>query len=315
MRYVEVGVEAQLSETAADPSNRLQQLVARSAKARVNALRRTEQLLSTRLPFRAQRAPGLLGERRWRLRRARARALDVGEHESCARAGHGHVHQPAHLCNMGVARICRQLLGEQRIGDRLDRTGARSGDPRRLQAKHEDALELVSGRSRHRHHAHPAGSPLAVVAIVAILQSGLGDRRHVAGKLPRCRLGRAPHEGRSQLGEAREADQPLDDVGLGGEELLAADAETLDQAVDKEVRARGVERRCRRTVQLEKPQHPLTRFRGQLRRLRRGRQGRDHVQLSPPRDLRAAGEVDRSQLDRWPRQSPHGGTRVGRVHE
>ena len=51
----------------------------------------------------------------------------------------------------------------------------------------------------------------------------------------------------------------------------------------------------------------VARLRRDLRRLQRGGERGDHVELAPARDLRAAREVDRLQLDRRPRQRAHDG--------
>ena len=80
---------------------------------------------------------------------------------------------------------------------------------------------------------------------VVLAQPGLGDRAQRARELARRGLRRAPHEVAGQLAEARERAQPLDDVGLGGEELLAAQPEPLDQPVHEEVGARACRARRR----------------------------------------------------------------------
>jgi hypothetical protein len=51
-------------------------------------------------------------------------------------------------------------------------------------------------------------------------------------------------------------------------------------------------------VQLQEAEDPLARLGRQLRRLGRSDQRADHVELAPARDLHAAREVDRPQLDR-----------------
>ena len=126
-----------------------------------------------------------------------------------------------------------------------------------------------------------------------VVQAGLGDRRHVAGEVAPGRLRRAPHVGGGQVAEARERDEPLDDVGLRGEELLAAQPEAVDEPVHEEVGARGVQRARGRAVQLEEAEDALARLGRQLRRLGRGDQRADHVELAPARDLHAARDVDR----------------------
>ena len=65
-------------------------------------------------------------------------------------------------------------------------------------------------------------------------------------------------------------------------------------------------------VELEEGEDALARLGRQLRRLGRGDERADHVELAPPRDLDAAREVDRAQLDRRPRERAHHGAGVGR---
>ena len=70
-----------------------------------------------------------------------------------------------------------------------------------------------------------------------------------------------------------------------------------------------------RAVQLQEHADPLARLRRHLRRLGRGGERGDHVELAPPGDLRAARDVDRAQLDRRPRERPHDGAGVGGIGE
>ena len=60
---------------------------------------------------------------------------------------------------------------------------------------------------------------------------------------------------------------------------------------------------------------PFARLGRHLRRLGRGRQARDQVELAPARDLDHAREVRLAQLDRRPRERAHDGGRVLRVDE
>ena len=144
------------------------------------------------------------------------------------------------------------------------------------------------------------GRPALLVA-----QAGLGHRGDRAGELARRRLRRAAHVRGRELAEARERDEPLDDVGLRGEELAPAQPEAVDQAVDEDVGPRRVERGRGRAVELEEAEDPLARLGRQLRRLGRGDERADHVELAPPRDLHAAREVDRAQLDRRAGERAH----------
>ena len=77
----------------------------------------------------------------------------------------------------------------------------------------------------------------------------------------------------------------------------------------------GVERAGGRAVELEEAEDALARLGRQLRRLGRGDERADHVELAPARDLHAAREVDRAQLDRRARQRAHDGAGVAGVDE
>ena len=131
-----------------------------------------------------------------------------------------------------------------------------------------------------------------------LAQAGLRHRRDVAGELPRRGLRRAPHERRGHLPEAREVHEPLDDVRLRGEQLLAAQAEAVDQPVHEQVRTGRVERAEGAALQFQEGEDPLAGLGRDLRGFRRGGHRRDHVELAPARDLDDPGEVDRAQLDR-----------------
>ena len=176
----------------------------------------------------------------------------------------------------------------------------------------------LQGRGpRHRQHAHrgarpgrPAGRARLVVA-----QPGVGHGGRVAGELARRGLRRAPHVRGGHLGQARQHHEPLDDVGLRGEQLLAAQSQTVDEPVHEEVGPHRVEPGGRGAQELEEAQDALAGLRRDLRRLVRCDERRDHVQAPPARDLHAAGEVDRPELDRRARQRAHDGGRIRRVGE
>ena len=74
-----------------------------------------------------------------------------------------------------------------------------------------------------------------------LAQSRVGDGGDRARELPRRRLRRAAGICRREFAERAERAQPLDDVGLGGEQLVAAQPEAVDQAVDVEVGAGRVD--------------------------------------------------------------------------
>ena len=176
------------------------------------------------------------------------------------------------------------------------------------------ACIAITARRATRASAAPATSPCAGPALL-VAQAGLGDRRDRARELARRRLRRAAHVRGRELAEARERDEPLDDVGLGGEQLAAAQPEAVDEPVDEDVGPRRVERGGGRAVELEEPEDPLARLGRELRRLGRGDERADHVELAPPRDLHATREVDRAQLDRRAGERAHDGAGVGGVDE
>ena len=151
--------------------------------------------------------------------------------------------------------------------------------------------------------------------LLLLAQPEVGDGGDLAGKLPRRGLRRPAHIGRSELAEPRQRPQPLDHIRLGREQLLAAEPEPFDQPVHVQVGPGRVDRADPGAVQLQEHPDPLARLRRHLRRLGGGGERRDHVQLATPRDLGAPRDVDRTQLDRRPRQRPHDRRRIGGIGE
>jgi hypothetical protein len=76
---------------------------------------------------------------------------------------------------------------------------------------------------------------LGTHALIALAQPCVGNGDDILGELAAARLGRTLSEAAGQRFKAREAAQPFNNVGLGGEELLAAQAKAVDQAVDETV--------------------------------------------------------------------------------
>ncbi len=174
-------------------------------------------------------------------------------------------------------------------------------------------VELESLGVGERDHLDRAGGGRLVAG--AQLDAGVGDGAQVADEVAGRALRLAPGPGRGQLGQAREAEQPLGGLGLGGEEALAAQADPLDQPPHEDVGAALLERRRGCPVELEEALDPLARLGLDLRALERRLAGGDHVELAPPRDRRQPREVDRAQLDRRPGQRPRRGGRVVGVGE
>ena len=314
VRDVEVGVQAQLAEPLADAGDVGQQLVAQRLERRVQRLLGPEQLLLEHLPLGADGGARLLGEGRRRLRDAARRARRVGEHEPARRARHRDVHQAPHRRDVRGAVVGAERLLEQRVGDRLARPQARAGHPRRCQPEHEDPVQIAARGRVERHQLHGAVGRRGVGAVL-VAQAGVGDGGGIAREVARRRVRSALRIGACELAQAGEVDEPLDDVGLGREDLLAAQPETVDEAVHEEVRAGAVERLGRIAVHAQERVDVLARLGRKLRRLRRRAQRRDHVELAPARDLHAARDVDRAQRDGWARERAHRGAGIVRVGE
>ena len=319
MGDVEVGVQPQLAQPRADLLNVAQQLVAQLADRRVQRLVGAEELLLEVLPLRAQRRARLLGKRRRMLRRAALGVRRVGQHQPLAGAGHPDVEHAPHLRDVLLAGVrsagaVRPL--QQLRGDRLDQHPPRPRHPRGLQPADEDVVELQPLGGVHRQHGDRVVARWRAVLVLGVADPArLGHRRQPARELARRRLRRAPHVGRGQLADVRQRHQPFNNISLRGEDLRAPQPEALDQPVHEEVRARRVQHGGGVAVQLEERQDALARLRRQLGRLGRRDQPADHVELAALGDLDAAGEVDRVQLDRRPRQRADHGARVRGVDQ
>ena len=202
-----------------------------------------------------------------------------------------------------------QRLGEERVRHRLGHRHRHPGP----EAENVDVVGLDAPRVLERHHLDRGG--LGELGFLPLAQAEIGHGGDRAGELAGCRL-RAPADvGRRQLAELGERAQALGDVGAGREQLLAAEGEAVDQAVDVEIRSGDVDRCRGRAVQLQEHADPLAGLGWDLRRLRRGGECRDHVELPSPGDLRAPCDVNRAQLDRRPGQRADDGRRVGGVGE
>ncbi len=142
------------------------------------------------------------------------------------------------------------------------------------------------------------------------LDAGLGDGAEVGDEAAGRAVRLAPRPGGRQLGQPGEAEQPLGDLRLGGEEPLAAQADPLDQAPHEDVGAALLHRRRGGAVELEEGLDPLPRLGLELGAVERRLAGGDHVELAAPGDRRQPRQVAGAQLDRRPGQRPG---RRGRV--
>ncbi len=286
VRDVEVGVEAQLAEPAADLRDGRQQLVAQQPERRLQRLGGPEQLLLARLPLAADRRPRLLGERRRLLRRAAVGALRVGEHEPPARARHRDVQQPPHLGGVRRARERRDGLLEQRVGDRLERLPPRAGHPRAHQAEHVDVVELVALGVVHRHHPHAARRarrrpppPRAARRRRRRRSSGRTRARWPAARGARRRR-RARRSARGCAAARRPRSWPRTAAGGAARAARSAGART-GRAARSPARPRRSGRACRKMTIRSRASG------GICGDSSAARQRRDHVELAPARDLGA----------------------------
>jgi hypothetical protein len=190
--------------------------------------------------------------------------------------------------------------------------GRRQRDPG-MQPQHVHVLGLQAAGGSQRQYLDDARA--CQLRLLLVADAGVGDGSDRTCELTRRCLRRAPDVRRRQLAEPRERPQPVDDVRLRREQLLAAEPEPVDQPVHVQVRASGVDRRQRRAVELQEHPDPLACLGRDLRRLGRGGERSDHVELASPRDLRAAGNVDRAELDRGARERAHDCAGVRRVGE
>ena len=176
--------------------------------------------------------------------------------------------------------------------------------------------ELAALAASQCHHAARRPRAAGVGAAVLLAEPGVGDRGDVARELAR----------RSPAG-ARRASCAASSPSRA---TLRSRSTTSACAVNSCWRrspSRSIRRwtnrsgarveRARATWRwsLRKPRIRSRAAGVDLRRLGRGGERGDHVELAPARDLHAARDVDRAQLDRRPRERAHDGAGVARVDE
>ncbi len=311
---VQVGVEPHLAEPAADPRDRVEQLVAHDPEGRVETLGRPEELLLELLLLDGEHRERLLVVGRGPRRDAGLGTLGPGEHEALAGARHRHVQQPAHLRLVLLASAPGgEALLQELVGHAVGRRAERSRHARGRQAQHEDVVELEALGRVHRHHLDRRSGRDADRLVLA--QARFRDGGEVTREVARGRLWLAAHVGGGQLRQLGDVPQPLDGVGLGGEHLLAAEADALDQAQDEGVGAAVLEGARGRAIEPQEGAGAVTALLGELRALERGGDRARHVELAPPGELREPRHVHGAQLDGRSRQRAHDGARVGRVGE
>ncbi len=177
-----------------------------------------------------------------------------------------------------------------------------------LQPEDEDVVEAEPLDRGRRHHVDRARR--ARLLGVLALDPGLGDGAQVGDEAAGRAVRLAPRPGRRQLGQAREPEQALGDLRLGGEEALPPQPDLLDQPPHEDVGPPFLHRRRGAVVELEEGPDPLPRLGLELGAVEGGFAGGDHVQLAAPGDRRQPRQVGGAQLDRRPGQRPR---RRGRV--
>ena len=198
---VDRGVEARLGELAPGPPGGLEHLLAQRPVGRVQALGRAEQLLLVQLLLGASaRRQRPLVEARGPRRLAVAAALEPREDEAAAR-------RPADPLPLALL----------------------------LEAEDEDVVEAEPLDRVGRHPVDGAGR--ARLLGVLGFDPGLGDRAQVGDEGAGRAVRFAPRPGGRQLGQPGEPEQPLGDLGLGGEEALAPQPDLLDQPPHEDVGA------------------------------------------------------------------------------
>ena len=100
-----------------------------------------------------------------------------------------------------------------------------------------------------------------------------------------------------------------------GEDLLAPQADPLDQPQHERVGAAVLERAAGRAVELQEGGCALAALGRELGPLERPRDRRGHVELAPAGELSQARDVHRAQLDRRARERAHDRARVVRVRQ
>ncbi len=299
---VQVGVHPQVAESRADRRDVLEQLVAQRPEARVEGVVRPEQLLVVVLPLGADRPPRVVGQRRRLAGRPAGRPGGERQHHALAGPRDRHVEPAPCLVDRDVGRVTgrgpvvAEQLGRQRVDQPAPRDRGARRDPAGLEPEDQHVVELELARRLERQHAHDAQ-----LVPVALLQrrigvrsratgrerhrldlavgaaAGLGQRDHPAGEVAGRRLRRDLHVALGQLAHPRQVAQPLDDVAAGREQLLATQAEVLDQPVDELVRRRDVERAGRGAVEPQERRHAIARLGRHLRRLHRRAERPDEV--------------------------------------
>ena len=289
---VDVGVEPRLAELAAGAPGLLQHLVLDHPVGRLEPLGRPEELLALLL-LAWRRGP------RARPRRAATGGRCPPRSRRAAR-GPARPWRGSSPCRAAAAPRPRAtgLRRRPRSGTTGGPAGAEPGtapacSPTTYTRENSSPLVRSSGITRT---ASAIGWPGSAPSTGAHPRLETGDQ--VADEVA-VRSGRlAARPGGGELAEPREVAKPLGGLRVRGEQPVAAEADPLDQAPHEDVGPHLAHRARRGAVELEELADPVARLRRDLRALERGLERGDHVELAPPGDRRAAGQVDRAQLDR-----------------
>ena len=235
----------------------------------------------------------------------------------------GRVRRVAH----GTRRRQQLLVDRGRVSPprrspptRESTSSVRAGQPIRVQAASSRSSPRAKTWSKpipltagDRHRLHRSGRRGLLAA--GRLDPGLGDRAQVLDEAAGRAVGLAPCPGGRQLGQPCQPEQPLGDLGLGGEEALAAQPDALDQPPHEDVGAPLLERRRGGPVEPQEDADPFPRLGLELGTVERRLAAGDHVELAPAGDRRQPRQVAGAQLDRRPGQRPRRRRRVVGVGE
>ena len=154
---------------------------------------------------------------------------------------------------------------QQCVWDRLGVERRELGEPG-VEAEHEHVVDFKPAGGRP---APGAWTPRRAAVGQRRAPRALARRSSATAAIERAnsravRLRRAGGVRGGDLAEPRERPEALDDVGLGREQLLAAQPQALDQAVDVEVGAHRVDVTSPSAVELQEHPDPLAGLRRDL---------------------------------------------------
>ena len=265
-RDVHVGVEPHLAEPSRDARDRVEHLVAHHPERRVQALGRARTAAPRGTP--RSRRPRRAPPRRTATGRAPC-ASSAQESTTLLRARVIATCSSLRMSASWTSRaVVRQRLAQERVRHAVAAAARRAGKRGRVEACHERVRDLHVARGVHRDdrdRARQTGGDDLVLR-----QAGLGHGRQVAREIARRALRVAANVRARQVDELRDVGQPLGGVRLRGEELLAANADPLDQPVHERVGLHRLERPRRAPVEAQERERTVASLLRELRALARG---------------------------------------------